>query len=180
MAEIDPRSFTAADAADLPRFGGITTGEDRMIGEALADAPDMPKALAELCDLIGTAEGMTLLEARRIATGSIADLGDRGTELTAKYSAEIKAYNKISRDYGYLLMDATVTAFLRYRSSHDGWNERHTARMMRDAFLAVWTVAQDEIKAEAAPVVEPTEESMGKPSAAKPASKRTGTRSTGN
>jgi hypothetical protein len=180
MAEINPREFTAEQAKALPRFGGLTTGEDRMIGDALADAPDMPKALAELCDLIGTTEGMTLLEARRIATGDIADLGDRGQELCSKYTAEIKGYNKVSREYGYQLMDATVTAFMRYRSGHDDWEERHTQRMMRDAFLAVWTVAQDEINAEATPVVEPTEESMGKPLPAKAASKRTGRRISGN
>ena len=177
---IDPRSFTAADAAGLPKFGGLTTGEDRMIGDALADAPDMPKALAELCDLIGTAEGMTLLEARRIATGDIADLGDRGKELSEKYSAEIKAYNKVSRDYGYRLMDATVTAFMRHRSGHDGWEERHTQGMMRDAFLAVWQMAQGEINAEGMTAAEPTEESMGKPSPATAASKRTGRHTSGN
>jgi hypothetical protein len=179
---IDPRAFTLADVEALPRFGGLTTGEDRVIGEALTDAPDVAKALAELCDLIGTAEGLSLLEARKVVVGPAE--GDqaepKALELADKYRAEIKTYSKLSRQYGYSLMDATVTAFMDARSGLDGWEMRHTKGMMRDVFLAVWNRAQEEIKAENQPVVEPTEESMGKPLAVKPASKRTGRRSTGN
>lgn len=180
MAEIDPRAFTAADAAALPKFGGLTTGEDRVIGDALAEAPDMPKALAELCDLIATAEGMTLLEARKVVTGDLSDAGEKGKALAAKYETEIKAYGKVSREYGYALMDATVTAFMASRSGMDGWGMEHTKGMMRDAFLAVWQVAQAEISSEGMPTAEPTEESMGKPSPGRPASKRTGRRTSGN
>lgn len=179
---IDPRGFTLADAEALPRFGGLTTGEDRAIGEALAEAPDVAKALAEVCDVIATAEKLTLLEARKVVVGAGAGetLEPKAVELAEKYAAEIKAYGKISRDYGYKLMDATVTAFMEARSGVDGWEMRHTKGMMRDVFLAVWNVAQEEIKAENQPAVEPTEESLGKPSRARPAAKRTGRRSTGN
>jgi hypothetical protein len=179
---IDPRAFTAADAQSLPRYGGLCVAEDRGIGEALADAPDVGKALAELCDLIGTAEGLSLLEARKVVVGAAAgeEPEPRAKELAEKYAAEIKAYGKLSRDYGYRLMDATVTAFMASRSGMDGWEAGHTAKMARDAFLAVWEVAQAEIKAENQPVVEPTEESMGKPSPGRPAAKRTGRRTTGN
>jgi len=169
---------------EMPVRGGLLTSEDRIIGELLAEHPDMGKAEAELCDLIATAEGITMVEARKIIQDHAAreDLEDDAAAIVERHKAPIAEYQAKTRAYGYFLMDATVTALMKVRMGLPEWSMDDTRTdLARGLYLAIWEFAQEEAAAEhSGKVAKVTEESLGKPSAERPAQKRTGKSSSGS
>jgi hypothetical protein len=170
---------------EMPVCGGLLTGEDRLIGELIAEQGDLQKAEAELCDLIATSEGITLMEARQIILNyaNNAEQDPAAAAIADKHAAAIATYQALTRSYGYLLMDATVTALMVGRLGMKGWtieDTRNSDQMTRGLYLAIWEFAQEEAAAERGEKSEVTEESLGKPSAAPPARKRTGKSSSGS
>jgi hypothetical protein len=168
---------------EMPVRGGLLTGEDRLIGEMIAEQGDLQKAEAELCDLIATSEGITLMEARQIILNHTNKVEQEpaATAVAEKHAAEIATYQALTRGYGYLLMDATVTALMVGRLGIKDWTIENTrSEMSRGLYLAIWEFAQEEAAAERGEKAEVTEETLGKPSAAPPARKRTGKSSSGS
>lgn len=169
---------------EMPVRGGLLTSEDRIIGELLAEQPDMGKAEAELCDLIATAEGITMLEARKIIQdhAARADLEDDAVEIVERHKVAIAEYQAATRAYGYFLMDATVTALMKVRMGLPEWSMEDTQTdLPRGLYLAIWEFAQEEAAAEhPGKVAQVTEESLGKPSGEPAPRKRTGKSSSGS
>jgi hypothetical protein len=170
---------------EMPVRGGLLTGEDRLIGELIAEKGDLQKAEAELCDLIATGEGITLLEARQIILNHANNVEQEpeAAAIAEKHEAEIATYQALTRSSGYLLMDATVTALMVGRLGMTGWtldDTRNSDQMTRGLYLAIWEFAQEEAAAERGERADVSEESLGKPSAATPARKRTGKSSSGS
>jgi hypothetical protein len=171
---------------EMPIRGGLTTGEDRVIAELLEDHEDLEKAEAELCDLIATSEGITLMEARQIILDRISKKEQPPTAdaIAVKYAKAIGEHQSLTRKFGYMLIDATVTAMMRVRLGTKEWTMEDTQTGLdRMLYMAIWEFAQEETASERRgqsdkPVV--SEDSLGKPSAARPARKRTGKESIGN
>jgi len=169
---------------EMPVRGGLMTAEDRLIGEMLAEQPDMGKAEAELCDIIATAEGITMVEARKIIQNHAAklDLEDDAVAIVERHKGAIAEYQAATRAYGYFLMDATVTALMQVRMGLPEWTMKDTQTdLPRGLYLAIWEFAQEEAAAEhSGKVAKVTEESLGKHSAAPAPRKRTGKESSGS
>ena len=170
---------------EVPVRGGLLTAEDRMIGELTAEAGDLQKAEAELCDIIAKSEGITMMEARQIvlAVSNRLEQEPEAQAIATRHAEAIAEYQAMSRQFGYLLMDATVTALMACRMGITGWTIEETRSddmLTRGLYLAIWEFAQAEAAAERGEKAEVTEESLGKPSAESPARKRTGKSSSGN
>lgn len=171
---------------ELPVRGGLTVGEERLINSMLPAHHDVQKAESELYNLIATAEEITMMEARAIVQDRIKMLPqeDKAAFIADKYQAEIAGFQNESKEFGYCIMDATVTAIIQSRLKKPDWTiaDTQSSDFDRKLYLALWEFAQEEINAEQqSRATEPaTEESLGKHSSETIRPKRTGRRSSGN
>lgn len=181
---VDPRSITLEAVRHMPRLGGLTVGEDRVMASSLDGAPDLMQQLAELTDVIATTEKITMIEAKAIVEQYGGEMEPAARAIAARHRDAIVEYQGKVRDNGYRVMDAAVTALMASRGV-DGngisdWTVSHTHRLMRDVYLEVWNVANAELGAEKVEADPVTEETLGKPSMAPAKQSRTGTKRSGN
>lgn len=182
---INPRAITLESLKSMPRLGGLTVAEDRVITEALDGSPDLMQQLAELADVIATTEKITMLEAKAIIEQYGGTLEPAAQEIASRHQGGILAYQAKARENGYRMMDAAVTALILSRGGEDGngipgWTVGHTHRLMRDVYLEVWNIANAELNTENIKPEPMTEESLGKHSTAPAKRSRTGTKHSGS
>ena len=146
---------------DFAPRGGLTAGEDELISELSADAPDSFVAAAKAADAIATAEKLSIEEAYKLVEKLARD-GVDGSEISVKYAAMIANVRKAYRSSGTVWMRATVTAMVRRRAGVPSFTMDDAMDLPRSIYRKIYDFAQSEVEAEGQPEEVPTAEDLGK------------------
>jgi len=146
---------------DFAPRGGLTAGEDELISELSADAPDSFVAAAKAADAIATAEGITIEEAYKLVS-KLAESGCDGSDVSVKHAALIANVRRAYRASGTIWMRATVTAMVRRRAGVASFTMEDAMDLSRGIYRKIYDFAQAEVAAENQPEEEPSAEELGK------------------
>lgn len=153
---------------EFAQRGGLTAGEDELISELAAEAPDSFVAEAKASDAIATAEGITIEEAYKLVE-KLAQEGNDKSAVSIKHAALIANVRRAYRASGTVWMRATVTAMVRLRAGIKSFTVEDAMDLPRSLYRKIWDFAQAEIQAENQPEEQPTGEDLGKQPAVEPA-----------
>ena len=146
---------------EVPEYGYLTTDEDDLINELLADEPNPFVAAAKLSQAISVEEEIDILEAYQVVERSVTgqDMEPAAEAIKVKHAERIEGIVRIHREAGGHRIRASVTAILRQRLNV----QEIPPNWPRALYQGIYQLVLDEQTAENQPADEVTSDGLGKP-----------------
>ena len=162
----------ASGVLEFPIYGGLTVGESHTIEQmTVTDQPKLVKA-AQFSEVVAKRAGITRTEAYDLVQRAVGmqELSEDEEKIMSAYEKEINEQRLFFHGLNVRSNNAQVIALVRCRLGLPDWND--LANMHKALYDDILELAEEEIAAENMPAATPpTEEELGKQSAAKQKSK---------